>query len=94
MMNRGEVWIVDLTKYPGNEIKKKRPAVIVNDDNVGILDLRIVVPFTSWQEDFDSKSWLIEIEPDSSNKLKNKSAADVFQVKSISSKLLLYPIGK
>lgn len=95
MKNRGEIWIVDLTQHPGDEIKKKRPALIVNDDEVGALNLRIIVPFTHWQTEFDSKSWLIDIIPDKSNNLHSKSAADVFQVKSLDADLIVHgPIGK
>jgi mRNA interferase MazF len=36
-MRRGEVWIITLDPTVGAEIKKTRPAVIVNDDAVGIL---------------------------------------------------------
>jgi hypothetical protein len=36
-MGRGEVWLINLDPTVGAEIKKTRPAVIVNDDAVGIL---------------------------------------------------------
>jgi PemK-like, MazF-like toxin of type II toxin-antitoxin system len=36
-MGRGEVWLINLGPMVGAEIKKTRPAVIVNDDTVGIL---------------------------------------------------------
>ena len=36
-MRRGEVWLINLDPTIGAEIKKTRPAVIVNDDAVGIL---------------------------------------------------------
>lgn len=91
-MNRGEIWLVDLNRATGDEMSKVRPAVIINDDNIGILDLRIIVPFTTWQDDFDSNSWLIKIKKGSNN-LINDSAADVFQVKSISTKYLRRQVG-
>ena len=34
----------------GAEIKKTRPVVIVNDDAIGILPLKVIVPVTEWQE--------------------------------------------
>jgi len=43
-MLRGEVWLINLDPTIGAEIKKTRPAVIVNDDGVGILPLKIIVP--------------------------------------------------
>jgi hypothetical protein len=38
-MRRGEVWLINLDPAIGAEIKKTRPAVIVNDDSMGILPL-------------------------------------------------------
>jgi len=49
-MRRGEVWLINLDPTVGSEIKKTRPAVIVNDDAIGILPLRVIVPITAWQE--------------------------------------------
>ncbi len=34
-MLRGEVWLINLDPTIGSEIRKTRPAVIVNDDSVG-----------------------------------------------------------
>lgn len=36
-MRRGEVWLINLNPTIGAEIKKTRPAVIVNDNAIGIL---------------------------------------------------------
>ena len=51
-MRRGEVWLINLDPTVGAEIKKTRPAVIVNDDAVGVLPLRVIVPLTEWKERF------------------------------------------
>ena len=40
-MQRSEVWLITLDPTVGAEIKKTRPAVIVNDDAVGILPLKV-----------------------------------------------------
>ena len=45
-MRRGEVWFINLDPAVGAEIRKSRPAVIVNDDAVGVLPLRVIVPLT------------------------------------------------
>jgi len=45
-MNRGEIWSVNLDPTVGSEIRKTRPAIIVNDDGVGLLPLRVIVPLT------------------------------------------------
>jgi mRNA interferase MazF len=47
-MRRGEVWLINLDPTVGSEIQKTRPAVIVNDDAIGILPLRVIVPITAW----------------------------------------------
>jgi len=54
-MRRGEVWLINLDPTVGAEIQKTRPAVIVNDDAIGILPLKVIVPITSpfahfWRE--------------------------------------------
>lgn len=45
-MVRGEVWLVNLNPTIGAEMQKTRPAVIVNDDAIGILPLKVIVPVT------------------------------------------------
>jgi mRNA-degrading endonuclease toxin of MazEF toxin-antitoxin module len=48
-MYRGEVWLVNLDPTVGTEISKKRPCIIVNDDAIGILPLKVIVPLTDWK---------------------------------------------
>jgi mRNA interferase MazF len=45
-MHRGEVWLINLDPTVGAEIRKAKPAVIVNDDAVGLLPLKVIVPIT------------------------------------------------
>ena len=49
MPQRGEVWCVDLDPARGHEQGRKRPAVIVSDDqfNNGPAGLLVVVPLTT-----------------------------------------------
>jgi mRNA interferase MazF len=49
----------------------------------GKLRLRIVVPITEWSDRFRRYSWMIRIEPDPTNGLSKRSAADAFQVRSL-----------
>ena len=67
-----------MNSYPtvGAEIKKKRPAVIINDDAIGILPLKVIVPITEWKDRFEGAIWLVRIEPDSENKLMKTSAKE------------------
>ena len=83
-MRRGEVWLINLDSTVGREIRKTRPAIVVNDDAVGILPLRVIVPITAWQDRYAVAPWMVRIEPDAENGLDKPSAADTFQVRSVS----------
>lgn len=52
-MHRGEIWLINLDPSLGAEIQKTRPAVIVNDDAVGALPLKVIVPLTDWKDRYD-----------------------------------------
>jgi len=54
-MRRGEIWLINLDPTVGAEIRKTRPAVIVNDDAIGILPLKVIVPVTDWKNRTCSK---------------------------------------
>lgn len=92
--SRGEVWLVDLEPTVGDEIHKTRPAVVVSRDTVGLLALRVVVPITGWQKRFFGSSWLARIDPNSSNGLDKISCADAFQVRSVSARRFVRPLGR
>ena len=92
-MKRGEIWLVNLDPTIGAEIKKVRPAIIINHDSLGTLPLRIVVPITTWKEHFSSAPWMIRLVPDHQNKLDKVSSIDCFQIRSISVKRLVRKIG-
>ncbi len=81
---RGEVWYVDLDPTQGAELQKKRPCVVISADTVGRLPLRLVVPLTTWQAAFVSRPWLAKVEATTQNGLPRDSAADTFQVRSVS----------
>lgn len=93
-MNRGEIWLINLAPTIGAEIKKTRPAVIVNDDAIGILPLKIIVPITEWKEEYDIAPWMVRINPEETNGLTKTSAADTFQVRSISQERFVKKLGK
>ncbi len=92
-MKQNEIWLINLDPTIGAEIKKKRPGIIVNDDSLGKLPLKIIVPLTDWKEKYEIAPWMIRIEPDPQNKLNKVSAADCFQVRSISQKRFVKMIG-
>ena len=92
-MNQSEIWEINLSPTVGAEIKKKRPAVIINDDSIGVLPLRVIVPITQWKDKFSGAIWLIRIEPDSQNRLSKLSAIDTFQIRSISTARFIKKVG-
>ena len=59
-MKRGEVWLINLDPTIGAEIRKTRPAIIVNDDQFGILPLKVIVPLTDWKDKVTSVDSTIE----------------------------------
>ena len=93
-MNRGAVWLINLDPTIGTEIRKTRPAVIVNDDAVGILPLKVIVPVTEWKEHYAIAPWMVRLEPDHENGLSKSSAADAFQVRSVSQERFVRLLGK
>ncbi len=93
-MNSGEVWRVNLDPTMGAEIKKTRPCIIVNRQSIGKLPLKIVVPLTEWRSEFANAPWLVQVNPTKTNGLTKPSAADTFQVRSLSDRRLVEKIGK
>jgi mRNA interferase MazF len=69
-MLRGEVWLVRLDPTIGTEISKTRPAVIVNDDAIGILPLKVIVPITDWKQPFTTRPWMVYLDPIAENGLR------------------------
>ncbi len=93
-MKQGEIWLINLDPAIGAEIKKVRPAIIVNDNSLGKLPLKIIVPVTEWKEKYEIAQWMIKIEPDKENNLAKTSAADCFQVRSVSQERFVKQIGQ
>jgi mRNA interferase MazF len=83
-MKQGDIWLINLDPTVGAEIKKTRPAIIVYDNAVGRLPLKIIVPLTDWKERYKVAPWMVKLTPDKKNKLKKSSSADCFQVRSLS----------
>lgn len=81
---RGEIWDIQFDPAKGQEIRKIRPAVVLNIEKAGRLALRIVVPITTGRESFKRLFWMVNIPADMTNGLDHDSFADTFQVKSVS----------
>lgn len=93
-MRRGDIWLINLDPTVGAEIKKTRPAVIVNDDAIGILPLKIIVPITEWKDRYAIAPWMVRLNPDAENGLDKPSVADTFQVRSLSQARFVQKLGK
>jgi len=92
-MKQGEIWSVNLDPTQGAEIRKTRPAIIVNDNAVGRLPLKIIVPLTDWKSHYAQAPWMVELLPSTRNRLTKPSAADCFQVRSISESRFIKRVG-
>jgi mRNA interferase MazF len=93
-MKQGEVWLIDLDPTQGAEIQKKRPAVIVSDDSLGLLPLKVIVPVTDWKDRYAAAPWMVKVEPNATNGLAKTSAADCFQVRSLSQGRFIKRMGQ
>lgn len=92
-IKRGEVWQVRLNPTEGSEINIERPCVVVNNDAIGVLPLKIIVPITEWKDRYSAAAWMIPLEASRGNGLTKKSTADTFQVRSISEERFVERLG-
>ena len=92
-MKQGEIWLVNLDPAIGAEMKKTRPALIINDNALGKLPLKIIIPITDWKEHYSIAPWMIKIEPSDKTGLLKISSADCFQIRSISQERLIKKLG-
>ncbi len=93
-MKQGEIWLVSLDPTLGSELKKTRPAIIVNDNTIGRLPLKIIVPLTDWKDRYAAALWMVKILPDKENKLAKDSSADCFQIRSVSEERFVKKLGQ
>jgi mRNA interferase MazF len=81
---KGDIWLVDFDPVTGSEIGKKRPAVVISENLIGKLPLKIVVPITDWKSSYLLYPWFIGLTPSLLNGLSKESGVDAFQLKSLS----------
>ncbi len=93
-MYRGEIWLINLDPTAGAEIQKTRPAVIISSNAIGVLPLRVIVPLTDWKERYQQAAWMVQIVPDTKNVLSKPSAADTFQIRSVSTSRFVRKMGE
>ncbi len=92
-MQRGEIWLVNLDPAIGSEIRKTRPGLIVSSDLIGILPVKVIVPFTGWKDRYAQAPWMVRIDPDENNGLTKPSSADALQIRSVSQQRLVQKLG-
>ena len=91
----GELWIADFEPQVGEEITKKRPALIlINNLFNSNQKLVFVVPLTTWQDKFYKGIWFLKIDKNATNNLNVDSAINCSQVKSFSKDRLIEKIGE
>ncbi|MGW8251200.1 MAG: type II toxin-antitoxin system PemK/MazF family toxin [Anaerolineales bacterium] len=93
-MRKGEIWLINLDPTLGAEIRKTRPAVIVSEDVIGVLPLRVIVPLTDWKERYEIAPWMVRLEPDADNGLSEPCAADAIQIRSLSQTRFVRRLGR
>lgn len=81
---RGEIWDINLDPTVGQEIQKRRPAVVVSSNAVGKLRVKLVVPITGWNPAFVDNIWHVRLVPNPANGLAKESAADALQTRCVS----------
>ena len=83
-MKNGEIWYVSLDPTVGDEIYKTRPVVVLNPGHDRHLRLSIVVPVTGWRSGWAGNPFFVKIDAAPGKGLKNSSAVDCFQIRSLS----------
>jgi len=83
-----------LLSWWGEWLQKTRPCVILNNNSVGKLALKIIAPLTDFKEHYKFVPWMVLVEPNDMNGLSKISAIDIFQVRSLSQNRLINKIGQ
>ncbi|GBU28883.1 mRNA interferase PemK [Treponema sp. R8-4-B8] len=92
-MKQGEIWSINLDPTVGAEMKKSRPALIINTDSLGKLPLKIIAPITDWKDHYDNYPWMVKVTPTKQNCLAKISAIDCFQIRSVSVERFINLVG-
>lgn len=90
---RGDTWTINFDPTIGDEIQKLRPAVVLTERNTYRYRLQLVVPNTSWQEKFKTDFWMIYLQANIHNGLGRDSAANAFQIRSLSEQRFVKKLG-
>lgn len=95
---QGDIWWVDFNPTIGKEIKKTRPAIVIDSEGFGYDEMRIVLPFSSvkdYNKDLiNAALWLIRVDDYQSLGLSEWSFINTHQIKSCDLKRFKSKIGK
>ena len=93
-MKAGEIFWVNLDPTIGDEIKKRRPVVVLNGGHDKHLKLAIVVPVTAWSSYWEKNPFFVSLGPNKKSGLKKKSVVDCFQIRAVSHNGFAEKIGE
>ena len=85
--------MINLDPTIGAEIRKTRPALIINNNDIGVLPLKIIVPITDYKQQYEIAPWMIKIIPNQTNGLSKISSIDTLQIRSVSVDRFVRKIG-
>jgi mRNA interferase MazF len=91
---RGEVWLINFDPTVGAEIRKRRPAVVVSSDAVGVLPVKLIAPITDWKPHYAANIWHVKVDPDASNGLMKVSAVDALQLRGMDTQRFVRRLGR
>ncbi len=93
-MKAGEIFWVNLDPTIGDEIKKRRPVVVLNGGHDKHLKLAIVAPVTAWSSYWEKNPFFVSVKPNTKTGLKKKSVVDCFQIRAVSRNRFAEKIGE
>ncbi len=93
ILKTGDLYWVNLEPTIGDEIKTKRPVVILNPGHHRYLKLAVVLPITQWRREWQDHAFFVAMDASENNGLTKKSAVDCFQIRAISHERFLERIG-
>ena len=91
---RGELWLTRMPRGVGMEAQRDRPAVIVSSPTFNATPMRIIVPLTTWRDEFAGRFNKLLVRATKETGLHVDSAADVLQVRSVSTERFVERLGK
>ncbi len=92
-MKSKDIYLVNLNSTKGAETKKARPCIIVSNDDIGVLPLKVIIPLIGHKESHNGKSWLVPIISTLENGLSKISTADALNIRSVSDVGIIRKIG-